>query len=93
MYAPTVVTAQCDKAFRGNGASYDTFYAEAAFPGTSIADLASVTVVLTYADAQQIPGYTSAVSIPQVKPGFAAVLCGYDLPGSVMPTSVMFILP
>lgn len=91
--APTVVTAQCDKTFRGNGVSYDTFYAEAAFPGASVTDLAGATVVMTYADAQQIPGYTSAVSIPQVRPGFAAVLCGYDLPGSVIPTSVTFILP
>jgi len=88
-----VVTAQCDRTFRGAGASYDTLYAEAAFAGMGVNDLADVRVVLNYAEAQQIPGYTAAASIPQLRPGFAAVLCGYDLASSVIPSSVTFILP
>lgn len=88
-----VVTAQCDKTFRAAGAGYDTLYAEASFSGATVNDLAAVRVVLNYAEAPQIPGYTAAASIPQLRPGFAAVLCGYDLASSVIPSSVTFILP
>ena len=95
---PTVSAVPCSSTYTLPGGQTWT-YAEQAYPGTVVADLSAVRVVLNYpsvagATANNAPpgGYASSGSVPWVRDGFVAVLCGATGNPNA-PTSVTFVLP
>ena len=79
---PTVAVEQCDKTYVQNGITYR--YAEHAYAGASVSDLALVRAY--YGIANNIPGYTDAVTITFLKTGSVAVSC-------VQGATVTFVKP
>jgi hypothetical protein len=54
-------------------------YAEHAYPGKTVADLAGLVVRWHVVDGNgyTLPGYTHELGMPYIKDGFAAAICGY----------------
>jgi len=91
----TVVVAACDKVVSTVGGSI-LYYAEAEFPTKTIQELSAVRVVLNYpsvipASYYPLAGYVAKSSLADLKPGFAAAVCGSA--SSNKADSVTFILP
>jgi hypothetical protein len=91
---PITATESCDKQVPSTNGAITYLFAEHAFPGKSVNDLAGVRTVLHYAGT--IPnnpsGYNDAQGIASLRTGYATVLCG-AVQGTSNPTSVTFILP
>ena len=87
---PTVVTEKCTK--QGELDGMPILYAEHAFPGRSLDELAGVHVYAHLLQSNRVvPGYEYSVSAPQLAEGKVAVFCGYaNAPGL---DSVTFVLP
>ncbi len=66
-------------------------YAEHAYPGKKIVDLASVQVLLHNPTGFGVPGYQTYVTPAVLKDGAAAVTCGAV--GAVPYDKVTFVLP
>jgi len=83
---PTTVSASCSVERSG------TMYAEAAFPGRTMTDLARTTVVACSATEQPAgSGYKCATGTLLVRDGSIAYACGAK--GFALPTSVTFVVP
>jgi hypothetical protein len=85
---PDIATESCSRV----GGSY--VYAEHAYPGKTVEDLAHLRVVMRYktdAGVTQLPGYSRFVTLPWLKPGYAAVICGTT--AAMYVDDVTFILP
>jgi hypothetical protein len=91
---PTVNTVACATGSTiDGGGTY--LYVEKSYPGKTVADLSAVRVVLNYPSSVAYlrpPGYDSQVTLPWIKDGSVAVLCGPQ--GSqYVADSVTFISP
>ena len=83
--APTVSVEQCDKTYAFNGTTYR--YAEHSYPGSSIAEMASVRVLVSFPAGTSFPtGYSTLVTNAYVKDGAASFPCGEQ-------TSLTFVKP
>jgi len=68
-------------------------YAEHAYPGKTVVDLSGLVVRFHIVDGNgfTLPGYDHELSVPYIKDGFAAAICGYTTVQYF--DSVDFILP
>jgi hypothetical protein len=77
---PQVFTVQCDvEVPQANGVSH--FFAEQAFPGLSVEQLAGVSVVFRYKAEYAKDGYAHQVALATLKPGSARAFCGAQATG------------
>jgi hypothetical protein len=92
---PTTVTGTCNLVVRSEAGTVNSVYAEAAFPGKTVEELADVEAITPARSVSNLPpGYTHNSLSPYkwLKPGSVAVLCGYDSAADVLNRQVVFIL-
>jgi hypothetical protein len=88
---PDVAVEQCDKISNLTGSQ--VLYAEHAYPNKTVVQLAGVVGVahMKSVATQTLPSYSDAVLPVQLRPGFAAVVCGPPGPNGY--DTVTFVLP
>jgi hypothetical protein len=92
---PTAVTATCNVRVLSEAGTTNVVYAEAAFPGKTVEQLANVAVIFPIRPGSRVPpGYThNFSSIFVLKPGSVAVYCGVDSTPDVINSQVTVVLP
>jgi hypothetical protein len=89
---PITAMERCDKMAAVGDSGTTVAYAEHAFPGYTVQQLARAVAIVTWsANFVFIPGYTQSVQTPFVRDGYVAIDCGSAT--SPEYSSVTFMLP